>query len=90
VIARYHLQIQRGVDRVLRQLILEWVSSCRGLDRRKGSLETIRLGYSPTSANPRVMDSIGGFKAWAVGSSGLLISFNPIVFFVYSVVVEDG
>ena len=48
------------------------------------------MGYSPTSANPRVMDGIGGFKTWAVGSSGLLISFNPIIFFVYSIVVENG
>ena len=48
------------------------------------------MGYGPTSANPRVMDGIGGFKAWAVRSSGLSISFNPIIFFVYSVVVEDG
>ena len=48
------------------------------------------MGYSPTSANPRVMDGIGRFKAWAIGSSGLSISLDPIIFFVYSVVVEDS
>ena len=48
------------------------------------------MGYSPTSTNPRVVDGVGGFKAWAVGSSGLSISFDPIIFFVYSVIVEDG
>ena len=53
-------------------------------------MEAIRLGYGPTSANPRVMDGVGRFKAWAVGSSGLSISFNPIIFIVYSIVVEDG
>ena len=53
-------------------------------------METIRLGYGPAGTNPRVMDGIGGFKAWAVGSSGLSISFDPIVFFVYPVIVEDS
>ena len=48
------------------------------------------MGYSPTSANPRVVDSIGGFKAWAIGSSGLSIPLDPIIFFVYSGIVEDG
>ena len=48
------------------------------------------MGYSPTSANPRVMDGIGGFKEWAIGSSGLSISFDPIIFFVYSGIVEDS
>ena len=53
-------------------------------------MEAIRLGYGPTSANPRVMDGIGRFKAWAVGSSGLSISFDPVIFFVYPIIVEDG
>ena len=48
------------------------------------------MGYSPTNANPRVVDGIGGFKAWAIGSSGLSISLDPIIFFVYSGIVEDG
>ena len=48
------------------------------------------MGYGPTSTNPRVMDGIGGFKAWAVGSSGLSISFDPIIFFVYSGIVEGS
>ena len=48
------------------------------------------MGYSPTSANPRVVDGIGGFKAWAIGSSGLSIPLDPIIFFVYSGIVEDG
>jgi len=48
------------------------------------------LGYSPTNANPRVVDGIGRFKAWAIGSSGLSISLDPIIFFVYSGIVEDG
>ena len=48
------------------------------------------MGYSPTGANPRVMDGIGGFKAWAIGSSGLSISLDPVIFFVYSGVVENG
>ena len=64
--------------------------SCRGLDGWEWLLEAIRLGYSPMGTNPRVMDGIGGFKVWAVGSSGLSILFNPIIFFVYSVVVEDS
>ena len=53
-------------------------------------MEVIRLGYSPTSANPRVMDGIGRFKVWTVWSSGLSISFNPVIFFGYSIVVKDG
>ena len=48
------------------------------------------MGYSPTSANPRVMDGIGGFKVWAIRSSGLSVSFNPVIFFGYSVIVKDG
>ena len=48
------------------------------------------MGYGPTSTNPRVMDGVSGFKAWVIGSSGLLISFDPIIFFVYPVIVEDG
>ena len=48
------------------------------------------MGYSPTSANPRVMDGISGFKAWAIGLSGLSISFDPIILFVYPGIVEDG
>ena len=48
------------------------------------------MGYSPTNANPRVMDGIGRFKSWAIGSSGLLISLDPIIFFVYPGIVEDG
>jgi hypothetical protein len=40
-------------------------------------------------ANPRVGDSVSWFKAWAVGSSGLSVSFYPIVFFGYSFIVED-
>ena len=53
-------------------------------------MEAIRLGYGPAGTNPRVMDGIGGFKTWAIRSSGLLISFDPIIFFVYSGIVEDG
>jgi hypothetical protein len=64
--------------------------SYRGLDRWEWSLEAIRLGYSPAGTNPRVMDGIDGVEAWAVRSSGLSILFNPVIFFVYSVVVEDG
>ena len=48
------------------------------------------MGYSPTNANPRVVDGIGGFKTWAIGSSGLSISFDPIILFVYSGIMEDG
>ena len=48
------------------------------------------MGYGPTSANPRVMVGVSWFKAWAVRLSRLSISFNPIIFFVYSVVVEDS
>ena len=48
------------------------------------------MGYSPTGANPRVMDGISGFKVWAIGSSGLSISVDPIIFFVYPGIVEDG
>ena len=36
------------------------------------------------------MDSVGGFKAWAVRSFRLSISFNPVIFFRYSVIVKDG
>ena len=48
------------------------------------------MGYGPTSANPRVMDGKGRFKAWSVRSSRLLISFNPVIFFRYSVVVKKS
>ena len=53
-------------------------------------MEAIRLGYSPAGTNPRVMDGIGGFKMWAIRSSGLSISFDPIIFFVYSGIMEDS
>ena len=48
------------------------------------------MGYSPISANPRVKDNVGGFKAWAIGSSRLSVSFNPIILFKYPFVVKDS
>ena len=41
------------------------------------------------SANPRVKDSVGGFKVWAIGSSRLSVSFNPIILFRYPFVMKD-
>ena len=58
------------------------------MDRWKWSLEAVRLGYGPMGANPRVGDVISWFKSGAVGSSWLSISFDPIIFFSYSFVVE--
>ena len=42
------------------------------------------------SANPRVKDSVGRFKVWAIRSSRLSVSFNPIILFRYSIVMENG
>ena len=41
------------------------------------------------SANPRIVYVVSWFKAWAVRSSGLLVSLYPVIFFGYTVVVED-
>ena len=41
------------------------------------------------SANPGIENGVSWFKAWAVGSSGLSISFYPIIFFRYSSVMKD-
>ena len=41
------------------------------------------------SADPRVEDSVGRFKAWMIGSSRLSVPFNPVIFFRYSFIVED-
>ena len=48
------------------------------------------IGYSPMGANPRIEDSVGGFKVWTVESSILSVSFDSIILFRYSVVVEDS
>ena len=52
-------------------------------------MEAVQLGYSPMSANPRVEDGVGRFKVWAIGLSGLSISFYPIILFKYTSVMED-
>ena len=41
-------------------------------------------------SNPRVKDGVGGFKVWAIGSSGLTVSFNPIILFRYSFVMKNS
>ena len=41
------------------------------------------------SANPRIKYVVSWFEAWAVRSSGLSVSFYPVVFFGYTFVVKD-
>jgi hypothetical protein len=41
------------------------------------------------SANPRIVYVVSWFKAWAVGLSGLSVSLYPVIFFGYTIVMED-
>ena len=41
-------------------------------------------------ANPRISDGVSRFKAGAIRSSGLSVSFYPIIFFGDTIIVESG
>jgi hypothetical protein len=56
----------------------------------KIALEVVQLSNSPSCSCPRVINSVGRFKAGAIGAVSSSVVFDPIVFLCDSLVMKNN